>query len=109
MRVIEVDLTGVASRDQFRAAFAPHLPLAADHAELWPSLSSALMFLPEPCRLRLVGWSGFAARMPRYAKRLRGLLAFILQLPEHSVHLDGCHPPEVEYAEPGAAPDRRGT
>lgn len=103
MREVVVDLTGVASRDQFHRELARHFPLAADHAELWQSIWAAFAYRREPWRVRFVGWAGFAARMPRYARRLQQLIGTVRSLPEYGVLVLGGCTPEVEYAVPGTS------
>ncbi len=73
-RSFEIDLSAVRSRDQFMKAMAPHFPVGPDHRNLWRPIYSTIGMQSCPIRIRFLGWSGFAERMPRYARRLRGYL-----------------------------------
>jgi hypothetical protein len=72
---IIIDLRLVSSRDEFQREMSKHFPIPADHSELWAALYDAiLMYKAGPRTVRFLGWAGFEQRMPRYARRLKGLL-----------------------------------
>lgn len=72
---ITIDFRQVSSRDEFQRELSKHFPIAADHRELGSSLYQALTKQNGPRTLRFLGWSDFEHRMPRYARRLKRLLA----------------------------------
>ena len=88
-RHFEIDLSAVRSRDDFVRAMAPHFPVGPDHRNLWGPIYRTIGLQSCPIHIRFLGWSGFAERMPRYARRLRGyLMSYQKQHGEERLYLD---------------------
>ncbi len=65
------DLTHVGSRSDFARVMATYFPVIDDRRELWRGIFWTELCERRPCHIRFTGWSCFARRMPRYARRLR--------------------------------------
>ncbi|OYV89056.1 MAG: hypothetical protein B7Z73_07290 [Planctomycetia bacterium 21-64-5] len=80
-REVVIDLRWVSTREDFQRELSRHIPMAADHRDIWPSLHNYFAVgRGGPLRLRLLGWSRFEQKMPRYARRLRRSFAQPLRL-----------------------------
>ncbi len=65
------DLSSVRGRSDFAKVMGTHFPVIDDRRELWKGIFLTELCERRPCHIRLIGWSGFAGRMLRYARRLR--------------------------------------
>ncbi len=74
-REFVIDLSRVCSRDDFMRALSPHFPVGPDHRNIWGPIYQTIGLQSCPFRIRFIGWEGFAQRLPRYARRLRGHLS----------------------------------
>jgi RNAse (barnase) inhibitor barstar len=91
--VVEIDLSAVTTPGELHTVLARALGFPDFYGRNWAAFWDAITGLVGmPGRLRLVGWAGFATRLPDEGRHLRGCLADALaQYPEWSA--------QVEYAE----------
>ncbi len=97
--VVEIDLSAVATADELQLLLMDRLGFPGWYGCNWNAFWDAITGLVAmPRRLRLAGWSGFAARLPDDARLMRKCLDdMAAQYPEATAWL--------EYAELAAAPD----
>jgi ribonuclease inhibitor len=100
--VVEIDLSAVTTPDELQLLLLRSLDFPDWYGCNWNAFWDAITGLVEmPRRLRLVGWAGFAARLPGDARLMRECLDdMAAQYPADAA--------QVEYAAPGAAADRAG-
>ncbi|MBX9625832.1 MAG: barstar family protein [Gemmataceae bacterium] len=91
-RLVQIDLTGVTTPQELHLLLLNSLDFPGWYGCNWDAFWDAITGLVEmPRRLRLVGWSGFAARLPDDARLMRGCLdEMSAQYPDRAA--------EVEYA-----------
>src|SRR5829696_10568319 len=95
--LVEIDLSTVTTPDELQSLLRRSLDFPGWYGCNWDAFWDAITWLVEmPRRLRLVGWAGFAARLPDDARLMRGCLDdMAAQYPEVAA--------QVEYAEVAAA------
>lgn len=101
LAVVEIDLSAVSTADELQLLLMDRLGFPGWYGCNWNAFWDAITGLVAmPRRLRLVGWAGFAARLPDDARLMRECLDdMAAQYPEAAAR--------VEDAEPGAAADTR--
>lgn len=97
--VLEIDLSPVSTADELQSILTDRLGFpgwyGCNRNAFWDAITGLIEM---PRRLRLVGWAGFAARLPDDARLMRECLDDALaQYPEWSAR--------VQCAEPGATVD----
>ncbi len=88
---ITIDLQDVRSGEELHALLAARLGFPTFYGRNWDAFWDAITGLVElPAAVRLVGWQGFAARLPEEARQLHRCLGdFARELPGHTA---------IEYA-----------
>lgn len=93
--VVEIDLSAVSTADELQLLLMDRLDFPGWYGCNWNAFWDAITGLVSmPRRLRLVGWAGFAVRLPDDARLMRECLnEMATQYPEAAAR--------VEYAESG--------
>ena len=93
LEVIEIDLSAVTTADELQLLLMASLDFPGWYGCNWNAFWDAITGLVAmPWRLRLIGWAGFAERLPEDARLMRECLDdMAAQYPQHAA--------QVEYAE----------
>src|SRR5262245_25193768 len=70
----DFDVSQVRTRADYQREMGRHFKMDPDQAMIWHSISQGLVYLPTACTFRFRGWAEFEQHMPRYARRLRGMI-----------------------------------
>jgi RNAse (barnase) inhibitor barstar len=75
LEFVVLDLSGISSSPELHAALAHSLGFPDFYGQNWAAFWDAITGLVAmPHRLRLIGWSLFAARLPEEARQLQSCL-----------------------------------
>jgi ribonuclease inhibitor len=88
--VVEIDLSAVTTAGELHSTLARALDFPSFYGRNWDAFWDAITGLVEmPRRLRLVGWSGLAARLPEDARLMRECLdGMATQYPMNAARLE---------------------